>query len=182
MGMKPFSFSILTFEYKSPKSLKQICPWSYAKYVFYFVLMLNAMLLVLIKKHTTTQNKSKTNVRINMFSVCCLLAWREFIVSRMRVQRGEWKKTVCFINQFVVQQHSKKSFANFIKLFPHTLSSSRLDCLASYATETVMQYCHGRRKCNLTADQKTFGKPCQPDSRMYLKVVYTCGKMQTFLL
>lgn len=50
------------------------------------------------------------------------------------------------------------------------------DCLASYATETVMQYCHGRRRCNLTADQKTFGKPCMPESRMYLKVVYTCGK------
>ncbi|CRK98370.1 CLUMA_CG011729, isoform A, partial [Clunio marinus] len=48
------------------------------------------------------------------------------------------------------------------------------NCLASYATETVMQYCHGRRRCSLTADQKTFGKPCQPESRMYLKVVYTC--------
>ncbi|KAG5679929.1 hypothetical protein PVAND_009465 [Polypedilum vanderplanki] len=48
------------------------------------------------------------------------------------------------------------------------------NCLASYATETVMQYCHGRRRCNITADQKTFGKPCQPDSRMYLKVIYTC--------
>ncbi|XP_070496023.1 protein eva-1-like [Chironomus tepperi] len=48
------------------------------------------------------------------------------------------------------------------------------NCLASYATEAVMQYCHGRRRCNITADQKTFGKPCQPDSRMYLKVIYTC--------
>lgn len=55
------------------------------------------------------------------------------------------------------------------------------DCLASYATETVMQYCHGRRKCSLTADQKTFGKPCLPESRMYLKVVYTCGKLSWIL-
>lgn len=47
-------------------------------------------------------------------------------------------------------------------------------CLASYATETVMQKCHGRRKCTLSADSTTFGKPCRPDSRMYLKVVYTC--------
>ncbi|XP_029718996.1 protein eva-1 [Aedes albopictus] len=47
-------------------------------------------------------------------------------------------------------------------------------CLASYATETVMQKCHGRRKCMLSADSTTFGKPCRADSRMYLKVVYTC--------
>lgn len=41
-----------------------------------------------------------------------------------------------------------------------------------------MQICHGRRKCTLTADSTTFGKPCRPDSRMYLKVVYTCGKFR----
>ncbi|KAH8380695.1 hypothetical protein KR009_007468, partial [Drosophila setifemur] len=51
-------------------------------------------------------------------------------------------------------------------------------CLASYATETVMQICHGRRRCNLAADANTFGNPCQPNSRMYLKVVYTCVPMQ----
>lgn len=49
-------------------------------------------------------------------------------------------------------------------------------CLVSYATEAVMRICHGRRKCSLSADSNTFGKPCRPDSRMYLKVVYTCGK------
>ncbi|XP_039960340.1 uncharacterized protein LOC126763529 isoform X4 [Bactrocera neohumeralis] len=47
-------------------------------------------------------------------------------------------------------------------------------CQASYATETVMQICHGRRRCNLAADANTFGSPCQPMSKMYLKVVYTC--------
>ncbi|XP_023036025.1 uncharacterized protein LOC6650954 isoform X1 [Drosophila willistoni] len=51
-------------------------------------------------------------------------------------------------------------------------------CLASYATETVMQICHGRRRCNLAADANTFGSPCQPNSRMYLKVVYTCVPKQ----
>ncbi|XP_050745306.1 uncharacterized protein LOC108036876 isoform X2 [Drosophila biarmipes] len=51
-------------------------------------------------------------------------------------------------------------------------------CLASYATETVMQICHGRRRCNLAADANTFGNPCQPNSRMYLKVVYTCVPKQ----
>lgn len=39
-----------------------------------------------------------------------------------------------------------------------------------------MQICHGRRRCNLAADANTFGSPCHPNSRMYLKVVYTCGK------
>ncbi|XP_036346541.1 uncharacterized protein LOC118755840 [Rhagoletis pomonella] len=51
-------------------------------------------------------------------------------------------------------------------------------CQASYATETVMQICHGRRRCNLAADAKTFGSPCKPNSRMYLKVVYTCVPKQ----
>ncbi|XP_068916209.1 uncharacterized protein [Tenebrio molitor] len=47
-------------------------------------------------------------------------------------------------------------------------------CLVSYATETVMQLCHGKRSCELSADISTFGSPCKPESRMYLKVVYTC--------
>ncbi|CAD7093113.1 unnamed protein product [Hermetia illucens] len=51
-------------------------------------------------------------------------------------------------------------------------------CLVSYATETVMQICHGRRRCNLSADTTTFGSPCSPQSRIYLKVVYTCVPKQ----
>lgn len=43
-----------------------------------------------------------------------------------------------------------------------------------------MKICHGQRKCSLTADSDTFGKPCKPDTRMYLKVVYTCGKYFAF--
>uniref|UniRef100_A0A1A9W723 SUEL-type lectin domain-containing protein n=1 Tax=Glossina brevipalpis TaxID=37001 RepID=A0A1A9W723_9MUSC len=54
-------------------------------------------------------------------------------------------------------------------------------CLASYATETVMQICHGRRRCNLAADANTFGSPCHPNSRMYLKVVYTCVPKQVLM-
>lgn len=49
-------------------------------------------------------------------------------------------------------------------------------CLVSYATETVINLCHGKRSCEVSADTGTFGSPCRPDSRMYLKVVYTCGK------
>ncbi|XP_073997079.1 uncharacterized protein isoform X2 [Rhodnius prolixus] len=47
-------------------------------------------------------------------------------------------------------------------------------CLVSYATESVMQICHGKRRCTLSADAATFGNPCRKESRMYLKVVYTC--------
>ncbi|KAK9890247.1 hypothetical protein WA026_010359 [Henosepilachna vigintioctopunctata] len=47
-------------------------------------------------------------------------------------------------------------------------------CLVSYATETVMNMCHGKRTCELSADVRTFGSPCRPESRMYLKVVHTC--------
>lgn len=39
-----------------------------------------------------------------------------------------------------------------------------------------MQLCHGRRRCTISADTQTFGNPCRPDSRMYLKTVYTCGE------
>ncbi|KAK4871559.1 hypothetical protein RN001_015683 [Aquatica leii] len=47
-------------------------------------------------------------------------------------------------------------------------------CLVSYGTETVMQLCHGKRTCDVLADISTFGSPCRPESRMYLKVIYTC--------
>jgi hypothetical protein len=39
-----------------------------------------------------------------------------------------------------------------------------------------MNMCHGKRRCTLSADPATFGNPCRPESRMYLKVVYTCGE------
>ncbi|XP_037050211.1 uncharacterized protein LOC119084366 [Bradysia coprophila] len=51
-------------------------------------------------------------------------------------------------------------------------------CLASYANERVMQICHGKRRCIISADTATFGNPCKPESRMYLKIVYTCVPKQ----
>lgn len=51
-------------------------------------------------------------------------------------------------------------------------------CLASYANERVMQICHGKRRCIISADTATFGNPCKPESRMYLKIVYTCVPRQ----
>ncbi|XP_046803846.1 protein eva-1 homolog C-like [Lucilia cuprina] len=65
---------------------------------------------------------------------------------------------------------------------PHNNSQNAPDtnakqtCLVSYATETVMQICHGRRRCSITADAGTFGRPCKNDIPMHLKVVYTCSK------
>ncbi|XP_065166538.1 uncharacterized protein [Atheta coriaria] len=47
-------------------------------------------------------------------------------------------------------------------------------CLVSYATETVMQLCHGKRQCEFGADASTFGNPCRPQTKMYLRIVYTC--------
>ncbi|XP_075221661.1 uncharacterized protein LOC142324669 [Lycorma delicatula] len=48
-------------------------------------------------------------------------------------------------------------------------------CLASYATETFMQICHGKRNCSLIANTETFSKPsCKHQSRLYLNVVYAC--------
>ncbi|XP_057365954.1 protein eva-1-like isoform X1 [Daphnia carinata] len=47
-------------------------------------------------------------------------------------------------------------------------------CEASFSTETVMQMCHGKRRCTLNASSSTFGNPCSPQSHLYLRVVYTC--------
>lgn len=55
-------------------------------------------------------------------------------------------------------------------------------CLASYGTETVMQLCHGRRRCTISADRTNFGNPCRPESRVYLKVVYTCSKFNIYYM
>ncbi|XP_069982485.1 uncharacterized protein [Penaeus vannamei] len=48
------------------------------------------------------------------------------------------------------------------------------DCQASFATEMVMSQCHGKRQCELHANSSMYGKPCSPESRMYMKTVYTC--------
>ncbi|XP_071446054.1 uncharacterized protein [Hetaerina americana] len=48
------------------------------------------------------------------------------------------------------------------------------ECQTSFTTETVMQMCHGKKQCVLTAATENFGYPCRSNTRMYLKVVYTC--------
>lgn len=49
------------------------------------------------------------------------------------------------------------------------------DCEASFATETAMNSCHGRRKCTLSADSIAFGiTGCSSKARIFLKVIYTC--------
>jgi len=55
-------------------------------------------------------------------------------------------------------------------------------CIMNFATETIMQLCHGKRRCSVIANSTTFGKadPCRPNSRTYLKVVYTCGECRIF--
>lgn len=55
-------------------------------------------------------------------------------------------------------------------------------CEASFSTETVMQMCHGKRRCTLNASSSTFGNPCSPQSHLYLRVVYTCGNSLMTLL
>ncbi|CAH1401431.1 unnamed protein product [Nezara viridula] len=55
-------------------------------------------------------------------------------------------------------------------------------CLAGYTTETVIDLCHGKRRCSLAVDSSVFGKPCQKDSKVYLKVVYTCVARQVLLV
>ncbi|XP_011350322.1 protein eva-1 isoform X2 [Ooceraea biroi] len=49
-------------------------------------------------------------------------------------------------------------------------------CMMNFATETIMYLCHGKRRCSVIANSTTFDKPdpCKPDSKTYLKVVYTC--------
>ncbi|XP_021964709.2 protein eva-1 isoform X7 [Folsomia candida] len=54
-------------------------------------------------------------------------------------------------------------------------------CLSSFATETVMQMCHGKRRCALSVDPATFGTPCKPESSMYLKVIFTCVPRKVLL-
>jgi len=57
---------------------------------------------------------------------------------------------------------------------PQTPGVEEETCESSFSTETVMQVCHGKRRCSLTASSSTFGNPCSPQSHLYLRVVYTC--------
>ncbi|XP_029178404.1 uncharacterized protein LOC114946141 isoform X1 [Nylanderia fulva] len=59
---------------------------------------------------------------------------------------------------------------------PQPLGVQEENCMMDFATETVMQLCHGKRRCSVIANSTTFGRPdpCSPMSKTYLKVVYTC--------
>ncbi|XP_018377603.1 PREDICTED: protein eva-1 homolog C isoform X2 [Trachymyrmex cornetzi] len=59
---------------------------------------------------------------------------------------------------------------------PQPLGVQEETCMMDFTTETVMQLCHGKRRCTVVANSTTFGRPdpCSPDSKTYLKVVYTC--------
>lgn len=54
-------------------------------------------------------------------------------------------------------------------------------CEASYATEAVMQICHGRQSCVILADGDSLGAPsCSNSENIYLKTVYTCVNRDVF--
>ncbi|XP_044006603.1 protein eva-1 isoform X3 [Aphidius gifuensis] len=47
-------------------------------------------------------------------------------------------------------------------------------CNSQHATGVVMKMCHGKRKCSVIANGSTFDDTCKPDTRTYLKIIYTC--------
>ena len=56
------------------------------------------------------------------------------------------------------------------------------ECQADCALETVMRFCHGRRRCTLTATDVHFENQCRPGVSKYLSVVYACGEYQIILI
>ncbi|XP_041978614.1 protein eva-1 homolog C-like [Aricia agestis] len=68
--------------------------------------------------------------------------------------------------------YGRKAYESII--CPQTQGVADETCTAQYAVETVMQLCHGKRRCQVVANSKTFGTPCRPETKSYLKVVYTC--------
>jgi len=86
---------------------------------------------------------------------------------------------------FCQEKEIIRNFFNFISLYNASFvvyyyyySVTVTACMMDFTTETVMQLCHGKRRCTVVANSTTFGRPdpCSPDSKTYLKVVYTCGE------
>ncbi len=86
-------------------------------------------------------------------------------------------------SRIVIYSASFGSTPNSVPECPQLASSQPIsqsltaseECQVSYATETVMSSCHGRKKCSLGVDIGTFGDPgCAKSTRLHLKVVYTC--------
>ncbi|CAH2037759.1 unnamed protein product, partial [Iphiclides podalirius] len=57
---------------------------------------------------------------------------------------------------------------------PQTVGVANETCTASFSAETVMQICHGKRRCQIVVNHNTFGTPCKADSKTYLKIIYGC--------
>lgn len=89
---------------------------------------------------------------------------------------GTREESKCMRNPIIKSNRTTIFYTNVKKKISPSLYNSNTACLASYATETVMQMCHGRRRCSLSADSATFGRPCKEPLSPYLKVVYTCGE------
>ncbi|XP_014612404.1 PREDICTED: protein eva-1 isoform X3 [Polistes canadensis] len=66
----------------------------------------------------------------------------------------------------------KPEYESFQCPQPHGLKNDT--CTATYATETVIQMCHGKRHCSIVANSTTFNDPCRPEIKTYFEVVYTC--------
>lgn len=95
----------------------------------------------------------------------------------MRATEGRNTRAYNVLNPREYPKRVSNKFCIRIVLLEELALSLNAACLVSYATETVINLCHGKRSCEVSADTGTFGSPCRPDSRMYLKVVYTCGKL-----
>ncbi|XP_060803070.1 uncharacterized protein LOC106141618 [Amyelois transitella] len=69
-------------------------------------------------------------------------------------------------------QYGRTMFESII--CPQTQGVTDETCTTPHGTDIVMQICHGKRRCTVEANSKTFGTPCKNMSRTYLKVVYAC--------
>lgn len=50
------------------------------------------------------------------------------------------------------------------------------ECSSMCSVQTVARLCLGRRRCRLRADGSVFGRPCLPETKEYLVVVFACGE------
>lgn len=50
------------------------------------------------------------------------------------------------------------------------------ECSSTCSEQTVARLCLGRHHCRLRADGSVFGRPCLPETKEYLVVVFACGE------
>lgn len=142
----------------------------------------------LLEKKNNNNCTQFNNNDLHCMAIMNVQSWHQLNVDAIFSFRNI---TFNFAPSFFLSFHTSLIFNRTIcvKFFPHFFFHSvstyflfSTACLVSFATETVMQICHGRRRCNISADTQTFGNPCRPDSRMYLKTVYTCGECDSFFV